>query len=95
MSTQYPSKNPGHQRKDKNDDRNGKKGDDPKSENKDNNTTGTASAHVGDVATPEDSTTHSRGASIDALVSEVTEQSSQPTHSVEDLVGANPINDVI
>ena len=56
MSTQYSNKNPGHQRNSKKEDINRKKGDDPKSEDKDNNDTGTAGTHLGDVITPEDST---------------------------------------
>ena len=36
--------------------KNRKKGDDSKTEDKDNNTTGTAGAYVGEVTTPEDST---------------------------------------
>ena len=46
LSTQYPNKNTSHQRKGKKGDINGKKGDDPKSEDKDSNTAGTAGAHV-------------------------------------------------
>ena len=55
MSTQYPNKNSGIQRKGKKRDRNEKKGDDPKSEDKDNNTIDTEGAHVGDATTPKDS----------------------------------------
>ena len=56
MSTQYPNKNPGHQRGGKKGDINRKQGDDPKYKDKDNNATGTADAHVGDVTAPRDST---------------------------------------
>ena len=42
ISTQYPNKNSDHQRKGKKGDLNEKKGDDPKFEDKDNITTGTA-----------------------------------------------------
>ena len=57
MSTQYPNKNQDYQRRGKKGDRNRKKGDNPRSEDKDINATGTASAHVGDVTTPENCTT--------------------------------------
>ena len=50
-----------------------KKGDDSKSEDKDSTTTGTAGAHVGEVTTPQYSTTPSKGASIGAHVSEIAE----------------------
>ena len=72
MSTQYPNKNLGHQRDSKKGDRNGKKGDAPKSKEKDNNATGTAGEHVGDVTTPEDSTAPSGGSSIGAHILEAT-----------------------
>ena len=39
--------------RDKSRDKNGKKGDEPKPEDKDNNTTGTVGAHVGETATPK------------------------------------------
>ena len=71
ISTQYPNKNLGHQRDGKKGDNNGKKGDDLKSEDKDNNATGTVGAHVGDVTTPEDSTALSDESSIGVHVSEV------------------------
>ena len=74
MSTQYPSKNSADQQKGKKGDRNKKKGDDPKSKDKDNNTTGTAGAHIGNNTTPEDSNASNGGASIGAHVSEATEQ---------------------
>ena len=72
LSTQYPNKNSANQRKGKKGDRNGKKEDDPKSEDKGNNTTGTAGAHVGDTITTEDSNAFSGGASIGAHVLEAT-----------------------
>ena len=46
LSTQYPNKNSVHQRKGKEGVRNGKKEDDPKSEDKDSNTAGPSGAHV-------------------------------------------------
>ena len=72
-----------------------KKGGDPNSEDKNNNTTGTAVAHVGDATTPEDSAASSRGASIDAHIVEAREQLSRSTRSIEDLFGAHPIDDDI
>ena len=74
ISIQYPNKNSGHQRKGKKGDINGKKGNDPKSKDKDSNTTGTTGIHIGDAITPEDSATFSGGASISAHVLEATEQ---------------------
>ena len=91
LSTQYPNKNSIHQHRGKKEDRNGKKGDRPKSEDKDNNTTGTAGAHIGDTTTPEDSILSSGGASIGAHVLEATGQSSRLTRSVKDILGAHPL----
>ena len=72
MSTQYPNKNSFHQHKDKEGIETERRND-PKSEDKDNNTTSTAGAHVGDTTTPEDSNASSGGTSIGAHVSEATE----------------------
>ena len=94
MSTQYPNMNPGYQRNGKRGIRT-KKGDDPKSEDKDNNTTGTASVHVEDVTTPEDSIAPSGRSSIGAHIWEVAKHKSPPTRSVEDLLGAHCIDDAI
>ena len=74
MSTQYPNKYPGHQHNGKKGDKNKKKGDDFKSEDKDNNTTGTAGAYVGDVTTTDDSITPSSWSSMGTHISEVTKQ---------------------
>ena len=93
LSTKYPKKNSDHQREGKNGDINGKKGDDPKSKDKANNATSIASAHVGNTATPEESTTFSGGASIGAHVSEATERSPRPTRSVEDILETHHIGD--
>ena len=68
MLIQYPNKNQGHQRNSKKKDINRKKEDDPKSQDKDNNTTGTACAHVKDVTMPEDSIAPSGGSIIGAHV---------------------------
>ena len=56
---------------DKKGDKNRNKGDEPKSEDKDNNTTGTTCAHIGETTTPKDSNAPIDGSSIDAHVSEV------------------------
>ena len=93
LSTKYPNKNSAHQRKGKKGNRNRKKGDDPKSENKDNNTTGTAGTHVGDTKTPEGSNASSRGASIGAHVLEAIGQLSRPRCVVKDILGVHPIGD--
>ena len=53
-------------------DKNRKKGDETKSEDKDNSNTGTVGAHVGETTTPQDSSTPSNGSSIGAHVSDVT-----------------------
>ena len=95
MSAQYPNKNPGYQPDSTTGDRNRKKGNDPKSEDKDNNTTCTIGSHIGDVTTPEDSTTPGDGSSISAHVSEATKQPSHSTRSVENLLEAHSIDDAI
>ena len=63
----YPNKTT-HQRNGKKVDK--KKGDDPKSEDKDSNTDGIVGTHVEDTATPEESTAPIGGASIGAQVLE-------------------------
>ena len=93
LSTQYPNKNSAYQRKIKKGDRNGKKGDDHKSKDKDNINTGTVGAHVRDTTRTKYSTVSSRGASIGAHVLEATRQLSRPTHSVENILGAHSIGD--
>ena len=70
-----------------------KKGDGPKSEDKDSNTSGTAGAHVEGTTTPEESTTLSRGASISTHVLEANEQSSRPSRTVEKILGAHLMSD--
>ena len=54
LSLMYNIKNINNPR-DKKGDKNGKKGDESKSEDKDNNKIGTAGAHVGGITTPQDS----------------------------------------
>ena len=63
-------------------DKNGKKGDEPKSEDKDNNNIGTAGAHIRETTTPTDSNAPSDGSSIGAYVSEVAEPNAWPTQCV-------------
>ena len=92
LSTQYPNKTIGHQ-SDKKGDKNRKKVDDSKPENKDNNITGTAGAHIGEVTTPEDSTAPSDVSSIDAHVLEVAKHNCLLALLVEDLLEAHIIND--
>ena len=94
LSTQYNNKvpnNPCNKRRD----RNLKKGDDGKSEDSDTTTTGTAGAHVGEVATLQASTAPSVGSSIGAHVSEIAQPAFRPARSVEELLAAHPINDAI
>ena len=62
---------------------NGKKGDNPKPEDKDSNMVGTAGAHVGYTTPHKESITSSGGASIDTHVLEAIEQLSRPTHFIE------------
>ena len=81
--TQYPNKNFSHQYKGKKGDSNKKKVGDPKSEDKDNNTTGTVGAHIGHTSTPEDSNASSRGASRGSHISKTTGQLSRLTRSVK------------
>ena len=77
-------------------DKNGKKVNDSKPEDKDNNTTGPSGVHVGEVTThEEDSTAPSNGSSISAHVSEVTKHKFWPAQSIEELLGAYLINNVI
>ena len=92
LSTQYTTKilhNPRNKRGDKN----SKKGDNSKSEDKDSTTTGTTCAHIGEVTTPQDSTTPSDGSSIGAHVSEFTELAFCPAQSVEELLAVHPVDD--
>ena len=93
LSTQFPNKNSAHQHKGKKGDRNRKKGEAPKSEKKDNNTTGTADEHVGDTITSKDFTASSGETSIGAHVLEATEHLSRQTHSVYEILRAHPMSD--
>ena len=88
LPTQYPNNKLGKQPKNKQ-----RKGDDPKSEDKDNTTDGNAGAHVEDITTNEDTTTPSRGASLGAHVSESNQAISHPSRTVEEILRAHPIDD--
>ena len=91
LSTQYPNNNPANQRVDKKG--NKKKGDDLKSEDKDSNTGGTDGAHVDNTMTTKESTAPSRVPSISAHVSETNVQSSSSPRTMEEILGAYPMND--
>ena len=67
-----------------------KKGDDPKSEDKDNNTRDTTGAHIGDTTTTEESTAPSGGASISAHVLETNVQSSCPSRTAQGIFRSTP-----
>ena len=90
LSTQYSNNNPAHQRRGKKGDK--RKGDNLKSEGKDSNTGSTASAHVEDTTTTEESTTPSGGASIGAHVLETNQKSSRPSRTVDEILGAHPMD---
>ena len=72
-----------------------KKGDDSKSKDSNTTTTSTAGVQVGEVTTPKDSTTPSKGASVGAHVSEISQPAFCPAQSVEELLVAHPVNDAI
>ena len=88
LSTKCPNNKPGNQRKKQN-----KKGDDPKSEDKDNITGDTAGAHVEDTTQNEDTTVPSGGASLGAHVSETSQATSHPSRTVEKIFWAHPVDD--
>ena len=70
-----------------------KKGDDPKPEDKDNITGGTAGTHVEDTTTNKDTTAPSGRASLGAHVSKTSQAISRPSPTVEEILGAYPIDD--
>ena len=94
LSTQYPNKPPNN-RRDKQGDKNLKKGSSSKSEDKDSDNTGTAGSHMVDVTTPQDSTAPSNGSSIGAHVSETKKPIFCQARSVEELLAAHSVNDAI
>ena len=91
LSTQYSNNKPANQRQCKKGDR--KKGDESKSEDKDSNTGGTAGAQVEDTTTSEKSTVPSGAPSVGAHVSEINVQSSNSSRTMEEILGAHPMND--
>ena len=91
LSTQYPNNKPANQRDDKKGDK--RKGDDPKLEDKDNNRGGTVGTHVEDTTASEEFTAASGGTSISAHVLETNVQLSHPSLTVEESLGAHPMND--
>ena len=76
-------------------DTNRKKGDEPKSADKDNNITGTAGAYIGETTTPKDLNAPSDGSSIGAHVSEVGEPDTWPTQSIQEILATHAIDDPI
>ena len=96
LSNQYPNTKPANQRKsnkeNKNKNKNKRTGDDTKSEDKDSNTGGTAGVHVEDTSTKENTTTPSRGASLDTHVSETSQATSRASPTVEEILGAHPVD---
>ena len=58
-------------------------------------TSGTAGAHVGETATPKDTTVPSKEGSIGAHVSETSQRPFCPARSVEELLAAHPVDDAI
>ena len=69
------------------------KADDPKSEDKDNATTGTARAHVEDNTTNEETTAPSGEANRGAHFLEANQATSHTALMVEELLGMHPIDD--
>ena len=67
--------------------------DNPKSEDKDNVTSCTAGAHVEDSTPNEDTTAPSGEANLGAHVSEISQATSPPPCTIEDILGAHPMND--
>ena len=91
LSTEYPNNKPTNQRGGKKGDK--RKGNDSKSEDKDSNTGGTAGAHVENTTTNETSNAPSRKASLDAHISETNQPLSRPSRTVDEILGAYPVND--
>ena len=76
---------------DKKGDKNRKKGDEAKSEDKDNNNAGTAGVYIGEMAASQNTSTTSNRSSIGTHVSDVTKPNVQLTQSIQDLLAAHPI----
>ena len=86
--TQYPNNKPGNQLKNKQ-----IKGEDPKSEDKDNTTIDTVGAYDEDSTTTKDTTAPSGEASLGAYVSETSQATSPPPRTMNLILGAHPIDD--
>ena len=69
------------------------KADDPKSEDKDNLTSGTTGAHVEDSTTIEDTANSSRDASLGAHVLETSQATSLPPRTVGQILATHPTDD--
>ena len=82
LLSQYNIKNVNNNPHDKKGDKNLKKGDEAKSEDKDNNNTCTVGVHVGETTAPQDSSIYSNILIIGAHVSDVTKPNVQPARSV-------------
>ena len=91
LSTQYPNNKPANQCGSNKE--NKRNGDDPKSQDKENITGGTAEAHVEDTTINGDTTAPSRGASLGAHVSKTSQATSCPSRIVEEILGAHPMDD--
>ena len=76
-------------------DKNRNDGDDSKAKDKDNNTTGTVGAHLGDVTTPKIPPLSSSRSIIDDHALEVTKQMSWPARSTKDLLGVHLIDNAL
>ena len=70
-----------------------RKGENSQSENKGSNTNDTTGVHVEDTTTNEDSTAPSRGACLGTHVLKINQASSRPSHTVDEILGADPVND--
>ena len=90
LSTQYPNNKPTNQGGGNKE--NKRKGDDPKSEDKDSNAGGTAGENIEDTTTNEDTTAPSKGASLGAHVSKTNQALSRQSRTVDEILGAHPVN---
>ena len=88
LTTQYPNIKPSNQQQQQQ-----QKADDPKSEDKDNATTGTAGAHVQDTKTNKETTAPNGEASLGTHVSETSQATSTPPRTVGQILGAHSIDD--
>ena len=91
LSTQYPNNKLANQRRGKMRDK--KKGDDPESKEKDCDIGSTASVYVDNTTTTEEFSAPSGAPSIAVHVSETNVQLSSSPHTMEEILGAHPMND--